>query len=238
MNRLLSYTTLNPPQQVSDEVASIVDIIKEDIFLGRLKPRERLTEVSLCEKMQVKRSQLRKALVELERLGLVIIELNKGASVRDFTFDEVEQIIQMRKLLEEQAARLVPMPAPAELISALTIIQKQHAAAISNEDPRSAYELNRKFHDTLYRSCGNKYLVELINYFASLIDIIKSYRMIDVKLVKRAPRLHLEIISALDNNDRDEFVHLCLDHIKSANDYYLGMQRWWAEAENMRNIAL
>jgi len=52
--------------QISDDVFSIVESIKEDIFLGILKPRERLVELSLSEKFNVNRSKLRKALMELK----------------------------------------------------------------------------------------------------------------------------------------------------------------------------
>ena len=54
--------------QISDDVFSIVESIKEDIFLGILKPRERLVELSLSEKFNVNRSKLRKALMELAEM--------------------------------------------------------------------------------------------------------------------------------------------------------------------------
>jgi DNA-binding GntR family transcriptional regulator len=228
--------TLLPPKmikafQTPDDVLSIVENIKDDIFLGKLKPRERLVELSLCEKLNVKRNKLRKALMELERLGFVKIEPNKGATVRDFELDEIEQIIQMRRLLEEQAARLIPLPVSAEVLADLTKLQKRHAEALAKEDMLSGYKLNHEFHDILYSLCGNTYLVEMIKYFTNLIEAIKSRRRY-FKLIKNSPQTHLKIISALKNEDREELVRLLSwDQIKTANAYYNEMRKWWAEAE-------
>ena len=217
--------------QISDDVFSIVESIKEDIFLGILKPRERLVELSLSEKFNVNRSKLRKALMELERFGLVIIEPNKGAMVRDFTLNEIEQIIQMRKLLEEQAARSMSLPVTAEFLSDLMELQKQHEAAVTKEDMRNAFKLNKKFHDALYNLCENPYVVDLIKYFTTLLDAINS-RMLFFRLIKNSPKTHLKIISALENEDRDELVYLlCVVKMKSADIYYHEMRKWWANEE-------
>lgn len=218
--------------QISDDVFPIVESIKDDIFLGRLKPRERLVELSLCEKYQVKRNKLRKALTELERLGFVKIEPNKGATVRDYSLDEIEQIIQMRRFLEEQAARLIPLPVSAEVLSDLTRLQKQHAEALANDDMLNGYKLNHAFHDILYRLCGNTYLVEMIKYFTNLIEAIKSRRRY-FRLIKNSPQTHLKIIASLKNEDREELVRLLSwDQIKSADAYYNEMRKWWSESKS------
>lgn len=231
MNKPLSPPKMIRAFQISDDVFPIVESIKEDIFLGKLKPRERLIELSLCEKLHVKRNKLRKALAELERLGFVKIEPNRGATVRDYSLNEIEQIIQMRRFLEEQAARLIPLPVSAEVLSDLTNLQKEHAEALANDDMLNGYKLNHAFHDVLYRLCGNTYLVEMIKYFTNLIEAIKSRRRY-FKLIKNSPLTHLKIIAALKNEDREELVRLLSWHqIKTANAYYQEMRKWWAEAE-------
>jgi DNA-binding GntR family transcriptional regulator len=169
--------------------------------------------------------------MELERFGLVIIEPNKGAMVRDFTLNEIEQIIQMQKLLEEQAARSMSLPVTAEFLSDLMELQKQHEAAVTKEDMRNAFKLNKKFHDALYNLCENPYVVDLVKYFTTLLDVINS-RMLFFGLIKNSPKTHLKIISALENEDRDELVYLLsVVKIKSADIYYHEMRKWWANEE-------
>ena len=100
-------------------VAETVRAIEEDIIFGRLRPRERLVEDDLIERLGGTRHTVRQALVELERLGIVRRERNRGATVRDFSPEEVEDIYAMRELLHRHAATLIPLPAPRPLLSAL-----------------------------------------------------------------------------------------------------------------------
>ena len=65
--------------------------IEEDIVLGRRQPRERLIEQDLCELFQTHRGDVRLALFELEKKGLVERIPNRGALVRGLTPQEVRK---------------------------------------------------------------------------------------------------------------------------------------------------
>ena len=66
---------------------SIADLIarklQEDIVLGRRHPRERLVEQDLCTAFDTHRGDVRLALFELEKMGIVEHIPNRGAIVRD-----------------------------------------------------------------------------------------------------------------------------------------------------------
>src|SRR5882757_5418760 len=106
------------PSQGGKE-AGIVRALEEDIIFGRLPPGTRLVEDALLARFPVTRHVIRQALVELERLGIVTRERNKGAAVRTLTPGEVRQIYEMRELLQRQAALTIPLPAPPDLIDRL-----------------------------------------------------------------------------------------------------------------------
>ena len=82
-----------------------------DILFGRLKPRERLVEDVLMQRFDAKRHAVRQALAELEHIGIVTREPNRGAAVRDFTAQEVEEICELREILQRRAAQRMPLPA-------------------------------------------------------------------------------------------------------------------------------
>src|SRR5438552_19106455 len=83
--------------------------IEEDIVLGRRQPRERLIEQDLCDLFQTHRGDLRLALFELEKKGLVERIPNRGAMVRGLTPSEVMEIYAVREELEVMAVRIIPL---------------------------------------------------------------------------------------------------------------------------------
>ena len=69
-------------QSVSDVIARSLE---EDIVLGRRHPREHLVEQHLCERFNTHRGDVRLALFELEKKGIIQRIRNRGAIVRDLT---------------------------------------------------------------------------------------------------------------------------------------------------------
>ena len=214
-----------PSAEVSNGLADVIGALEEDIIFGRLKPRERLIEEGLAHRFAVKRHVIREALAELEDHGLVAKERNKGCMVRDFAIRDVEQIYEMRELLQERAARRIRLPADALLIARLTEIHRAHVTAIAAADLRRVFHLNNEFHDTLFAACGNPYLTESIAEYAYLAHAIRSYRIADPVLLRQAAEEHAQMIAALGGGDREELVRLCVEHINPAKEAYLRAYR-------------
>ncbi|MGO8098747.1 GntR family transcriptional regulator, partial [Rhizobium leguminosarum] len=75
---------------------SIARALEEDIILGRLAPGTRLTEDTLLARFHVTRHFARQAIVQLETMGIVVRERNKGATVRSLTARQVQEIYDVR----------------------------------------------------------------------------------------------------------------------------------------------
>ena len=108
---------------------------------------------------------VRQALVQLEQMGIVVRERNKGATVRSLTVDEVQQIYEVRELVQRQAALMIPLPVPERLIEELLAIHEEHGRHIDEGYLRGVHETNDRFHLTLFGACGNKYLVQTIELY-------------------------------------------------------------------------
>src|SRR5262252_5225318 len=144
---------------VADKIATSLE---EDIVLGRRHPRERLVEQDLCDRFNTHRGDVRLALFELEKKGIVERIPNRGAIVRDLTPKEVLEIYAVREELEVMAARILPFPVAASSVSELAEIQAKHSAAIDNDDMLTVFYTNLQFHQTLFGLCGNACLIETI----------------------------------------------------------------------------
>ena len=205
----------------SGPMADVVAALEEDIILGRIHPRERLTEDSLMARFKVKRHIVRDALSALSRSGIVEKERNKGAVVREFTPREVENIYEMRESLHRLGAERIPLPADGKLLSQLRDIQADHSAAVEVGNLRRVYRLNNEFHEAIFSASGNPYLADEIAYFAWLSHAIRSYRLADRQLLEQARSEHIQMIEALAAGNRAELVRLCVEHILPSKRAYL-----------------
>src|SRR5579872_647263 len=103
-----------PPSPAREPAAVVIaKRIEEDIVLGRRQPRERLIEQDLGDLFRTHRGDVRLALFELEKKGLVERIPNRGAVVRGLTPKEVREIYAVREELEVMAARIIPFPVAA-----------------------------------------------------------------------------------------------------------------------------
>lgn len=215
-----------PPPRRPPDLAQLVATLEEEIIIGRLKPRERLVEDVLMARFGAKRHLVRQALTRLERLGIVRREPNRGASVRDFSAEEVRHIYAMRELLQGHAAALIPLPAPAALISALRALQAEHAAAAARGDLRTVLRLDAAFHGTLFDAAGNPHLASSIRDYAGLAHAIRAYRVGDPRMLAQAVEEHAAMVAALERGDRVAIVRLCVEHIRPSMQAYLATLAW------------
>src|SRR3984957_1815220 len=120
------------PPRPPGVASAIARSLEEDIVLGRRHPRERLIELDLCDRFHTHRGDVRLALFELEKKGLVERIPNRGAMVRGVTPLEVKEIYAVREELEVMAVRIIPFPVATADIAQLEDLQRQHAKAIAD----------------------------------------------------------------------------------------------------------
>jgi len=195
--------------------------IEEDIVLGRRHPRERLVEQDLCDLFHTHRGDVRLALFELEKKGLVERIPHRGAMVRGLTPLDVREIYAVREELEVMAIRIIPFPvAPVEL-TRLEDLQRQHAAAIVKGEMLTVFYSNLRFHQALFGLCGNSCLIETIEQLAQKVHGIRSYANAFPQSLDRARRDHLDMIKALRGARRDELIALTRRHLKPSPEAYI-----------------
>ena len=85
----------------------VYEKLKEDICAGRFQAGQRLQEVELAEELSVSRTPVREALRQLVHDGIAVEIPNKGVYVREFTLKDVQEIYNMRLLLEGYAFDLM-----------------------------------------------------------------------------------------------------------------------------------
>lgn len=210
----------------SDQKASfIASVIRHDIIFGRFRPRERLLEEELSERFAAKRHVIRAALEELERIDMVVRRPGRGAIVADHTLEEIEQLYEMREILQRAAALRISLPAPKPLLDQLRSLNEEFATSFREGKLALASDINDRFHRTFYEACGNQYLADSIVQFWVKTSAMHSYAIGNPASAERSYREHLEIIEAAEKGERDLLIQLCLAHMKPALGSYLEANR-------------
>lgn len=207
----------------------VVEILEHDILFGRLQPRERLVEDDIITRLDVTRHQVRQALHELEKRGLAIRIANRGAHVRDFSEAEIRQIGEVREFLHAKAASLISLPLNSALLTRLREVQQAHEAAVTSRDLMAIHRTNTQFHGMLFAACGNDFLAQTIADYAALSLAFRCHLMARPLYAERAVREHRAMLEAIENEDRDELVKLCIEHTRPAEQVYRAVRGWSTE---------
>jgi DNA-binding GntR family transcriptional regulator len=222
---LTSERSEAPAEGREPVLAEIVRALEFDILYGRLKPRERLVEDAVMGRFGAKRHVVRQAFAELERMGIVVRTPHRGASVRDFPTKEVDEIYQMRELLQRSAAELIPLPADPALLAELEAVQARHDRAVDAADLREVDEINDRFHRVLFAACGNAHLARAIGYYAQLTRGVRLMHITAPGSLARVRDEHWAMIRALRAGDRAELVRLVVEHIQPSRVAYLAVRK-------------
>jgi DNA-binding GntR family transcriptional regulator len=206
-------------------VADIVGVLEEEIALGQLAPRERIVEEELAERFAAKRHVVRQALSDLETMGIVVRQPNRGAAVRDYGVQEVEHLYVVRALIERCAAEFIPLPVDRVVIDALQQIQDRHSAAAEKGELRRVFRENLLFHHTFFAICGNAPLVEVIEQTALKTHAIRSYGIGDPALLQVVRGQHQRMIDLLGTRDQKALADIVVQHLRPAKDAYLRLAR-------------
>jgi len=144
-----------PPPLRQRVYEALVELVVE----GRLRPGQHLVELELARQLGVSRQPVREALHRLEAEGWVDLRPNQGAFVHVPTDEEVDQLLDVRELLEVETARLAA--AAGGHVARLRLICHEGEAAVEAGDTGRFVAVNSEFHAELARVAGNAVLAEL-----------------------------------------------------------------------------
>ncbi|KVF77233.1 GntR family transcriptional regulator [Burkholderia sp. FL-7-2-10-S1-D7] len=160
--------------------------LREMIVNGELQAGERLVERDLAERFGISRIPMREAIQRLEREGLLEIFRNRGAVVRMLSPSDVQEIYDMRALLEGDAIYRSVKRLDDETLARAELV---HRLLGESNVPHRQGELNREFHALLYSCCGNERQLKAI---AELRSQVERYERLQATLLADTPSFQVE----------------------------------------------
>lgn len=201
------------PQTVQSQVVSK---LRDAILSGHFQPGERLVESALCEMANVSRSSIREALRRLEAEKLIVIVPNKGPSVAKITWEEAEDIYQVRALLEGGAAYLFATRVTDEDIKKMRAALRNFERAVKENDAVARLHTTTEFYAVMLGGCGNRVIREVIEGLLARINLLRFHSMSQSGRSRFSSRELRRILQAFEKKDPEAARLATVEHIKAA----------------------
>ena len=193
------------------------EFLKSSVLSGHFNPGERLTEEHLAKKLGVSRTPVREALHKLESEGLIKALETRGFIVSRDSKDEVEDLFELRAILEGYALRIISERISKEDLERLNGFVERAENALKRERIEEVFKWNTKFHDTLHGIVVEK--KRLHRLLVNIRKYVLRYRRDTLQYPdggKRAVDGHRKILLALRLKDPDLCERMMREHIQEA----------------------
>jgi DNA-binding GntR family transcriptional regulator len=199
--------------------ASVVasELIRDAIVEGRLEPGRRLKEDELARELGISRTPIREALLMLQAEDLVVATPNRGAVVRAQDAAELEDLYDLRALLEGHAARRAAERVTAEQIEELRASCVRFAD-VTDGDLSELVRENLFFHHAILDIAGSARLASMVGKVIRLPLVYNSYRWYSPVQTRISVSYHRRIVDAFAAGDADAAEQIMREHVLEARD--------------------
>lgn len=193
--------------------------LRDSILSGQLRPGGIYNEMSLAQEMGVSRTPVREALLELSSQGLVTFLPRKGVQVNYFGDHDVEEVFELRTLIELAAIDKAVAKAGAADLKKLDAVYRQSRSAAEKKDLESFLQADRLFHSQLVEISGNARMHAILANLRDLIHVMSLEAVTRPERMDEVVNEHTDIMESLlarDSARAREAVSLHLDLSKRA----------------------
>lgn len=189
--------------------------LKQLIFEFALMPGDRVSETELAQRVAVSRTPLRAALQRLEREGFLKLLPRLGWQVAPLDFDVMDELYDLRTLIECEAARHLAESEQRPELGQLADIWLVPAADRLG-DAAEVGALDERFHALLVQGSGNREMARVHREITERIRIIRRLDFTKPARVDATYDEHARILRALTRRRADEAQRLLRAHIQQS----------------------
>ncbi|MDJ0653885.1 MAG: GntR family transcriptional regulator [Xanthomonadales bacterium] len=178
--------------------------LRSSIIDGSHPPGSRIIEQEVAAAAGVSRTPVREALRRLEAEGLLRFVPNQGAFVRSWNAQDVEDIFELRAMLEGYAARLAARSASDAQVAELQSLAEQQRDAARRRSRgwlNRVADLNARFHDLLQEAAQSERLAATLATLSNLPLVLQTFRDYQDEDLERSAHHHLELVEAIKARD-------------------------------------
>ena len=216
-----------PQEEIKGNVSlaeEVTGILRGRILSGEYDMGEKLTEARIAAELKVSRTPVRDAFRQLEKEQLIEYVPNKGCFAMGFSLEDMSDIYEVRKAVEELAIVRVIEHIDDEAIGQLAAqLEKMRCYTRSNSYEK-LLRANEDFHRMIYRLADSRFIVQVLRTYQ---DYVHRARRETLKKEEDLPgifREHEAIFQAIAARDREAAVAAVGAHLD--NSARRAKERW------------
>ena len=197
--------------------SAVAERLREKIVRGEIKEGEQVRQDAIAAELAVSRIPVREGLRQLEAEGLITIVPHRGAVVTLLSCDEIEEIFEMRAVLEPEVLRAsIPHLDNTHFARAQEILDT-YDKALGNEDDISEWgRMNWLFHSSLYAGAHRPQFMAVIRNINYNGERYIRLQLSLTRAMQRAREEHHKLLELCRNRDIDRACELLARHIRDA----------------------
>jgi DNA-binding GntR family transcriptional regulator len=190
-----------------------LSVIRQGMVTGEIRPGEIYSAAALAAKLGISNSPVREAMLTLVNQGTMEVVRNRGFRVIELTDKQLDEIYELRLLLEVPAVTSLTEKLDSADEEGLRRLAEAGVAAVKRDDLPGFLQADRVFHLALLRLNGNDELVEIVERLRD------RSRLYGLKTLAEAGRLessadeHLEILDAIFDKDPERVSLVMAKHL-------------------------
>jgi DNA-binding GntR family transcriptional regulator len=194
------------------------DTIRSSIASGDYPGGTHLRAADLGAQIGVSRTPVREALRRLHAEGLVEIHVHRGAFVIDITPDDIDEVFDLRSVLESHAAYLAArrlQPGDIDRLGAATD-RMEACVAGAARDLAGLTRANDEFHRTIIAAAANRRLAAMTAGVVQISWVARTFSIYSDGDLARSVSHHREMIEAFRIGDADWAASVMRSHVRAA----------------------
>jgi DNA-binding GntR family transcriptional regulator len=210
----MNVTPLVARESLREQVAGA---LRAAVVSGAMQPGTVYSAPSLASRFGVSATPVREALLDLTKEGLVEAVRNKGFRVTEVTDEQLDEITELRALIEiPTVIHLADSVTPAQ-VQALRPLAEAICRAAAVGELIGYIEADTRFHLALLELGGNRRLVELVGELRAQTRLYGLARLVEENRLMSSAEEHFEILDALAAGDAratDDVMRRHIGHVR------------------------
>ena len=195
----------------------VAESLRAALVSGRMVPGTTYSIPALAEQFGVSATPVREAMLDLVNEGIMSAVPNKGFRVVELSDAELDQITELRRLLEVPTVGELAGAIDRAAVRRLRSLADAVSDAARRGDVVAYVEADRELHLALLAEAGNPRLVEMVGRLRDQSRLYGLEQLAAEGVLVDSAAEHMRLIDALESGDRraaERVMAHHLDHVR------------------------